>query len=219
LARTVSRKGKYLVDPADVAAEPFRTLRLAIDLRPDARTGPNLVFTSPEPGDGKTTVAANYALVSSLAQGRVLLVDADLRSPSIHEVFDIPRSPGLVELLRDRRPLEGVVQRVPYSDLDVLTAGAPVTRAGDVVSSPRMAELLASIAPHYDQVVIDAPPLLVAADAAGLASHPGTDVIVVVKRQGKRHPLLKALKKLELTEANVLGLVVNREGRLVHYAY
>jgi tyrosine-protein kinase Etk/Wzc len=222
VVKTLARKSGRLVDPGAPSAEPFRNLRLAIELRPEVRSGANLVVTSPGPEAGKTTVACNYAIVVAMTQTRVLLVDADLRNPTIHEVFGLPRSPGLVELLRDHLLLDLplVAHTFPdYGGLDVLTAGAPMARAGDVASSPRMADLLERARQEYDLIVLDSPPVLTAADAAGLAGHPGTDVIMVTKGSSKKRPLVKALKKLELTDANVLGLVINREGRLANYPY
>ena len=214
------REPRFLIDPSGPSSEPFRALRLAIDLRPDARTGNAIVFTSPQPGDGKSTVSANYAVVAALTESRVLLIDADLRNPSLHRFFGLPRSPGLVELLRDRLDLSDVTHRISdYGRLDVLTSGAILQRAGDIAASRPMGELVKRARELYDLVVIDSPPVLSAADAAGIASHPGTDMVIVAKRSGKRRPLVKALRSLELIEANVLGIVVNREGRLASYAY
>jgi capsular exopolysaccharide synthesis family protein len=216
----VATKLRGLVDPSEPSAEPFRTLRLAIELRPEVRARRALVFTSPQPRDGKTTVAANFALVCALTQTRVLLIDADLRGPRLHELFGVPRSPGLVELLRDQGDIGAFVHRVPtLGHLDLLTAGAPITRPGDLLTSPHMAALLAAAGLHYDLVVADSSPVLVAADAAGLASQPGVAVLVVTRRNGKRRAVQKALKKLELPEANVLGLIINRDGRPVTYGY
>ena len=82
-----------------------------------------------------------------------------------------------------------------------------------------MAEFLAEAQDAYDLVVIDAPPVLLASDAAGLSSHEGVDTILVVRRSGRKRPLVQAVRKLALTETNVLGLVVNRSGRLSAYAY
>src|SRR5438552_342516 len=82
-----------LVDLSSPSAEPFRGLRLALSLRPEARTGKAILFTSAEAGEGKSTIAANYALVASLGQGDVLLMDGDLRRPILHELFGVPRAP------------------------------------------------------------------------------------------------------------------------------
>src|SRR3954470_1066516 len=93
-----TNRRRALVDPAGPASEPFRTLRLALDLRSDTDSRTVLV-TSAEPRVGKTTIAVNYALVSSLSHISVLLVDGDLRAPTVHEAFGLERSPGLVELI------------------------------------------------------------------------------------------------------------------------
>ena len=209
-----------LVDPGTPSAEPFRTLRLALQLRSDQRTGNIIVITSAVPEEGKSTVAANYALISALSHGRVLLVDGDLRKPALHEVFGVDRSPGLVELLAREADLREFVHRISGAGmLDLLPAGRAVPRSADLASSPRMAELLRQAAKQYKLVVIDAPPLLSAADAEALASHPGVSVLVVARRNGRKRPLIKTLRRLELVEADVAGIVVNRDGRAVAYGY
>jgi capsular exopolysaccharide synthesis family protein len=210
----------HLVDIGSPSSEPFRSLRLAVELRPETRTGKSVVVTSPNSGDGKSTIAANYALVAAINQ-KTLLIDGDLRSPSIHEFFEVPRSPGLVELaINGGLSLGDVVHQAGAgSKLDVLTAGAALARPGDLIASPKMADVVRQVSADYDLLVIDSPPVLVAADAASLASIPGTDVIVVARRAGRKRPLLRALRNLELTEANVLGIVLNRDGRLSTYTY
>jgi capsular exopolysaccharide synthesis family protein len=209
-----------LVDAGSPSAEPFRSLRLALQLRTNGESGNIVVFTSSEPGEGKSTVAANYALISALSQANVLLVDGDLRKPVVHELFRIDRAPGLVELLAAGPELKQFVKPVPVmGQLDVLPAGRPIPRSGDIAASPRMGEMLRQASEQYSLVVVDSPPVLSAADAAGLASHPGVEVVMVVKRSGRRRILTKALRKLELIDANVAGIVLNREGRLTTYAY
>ena len=93
-----------------------------------------------------------------------------------------------------------------------MTAGSSLPRPGDVAASPAMGELLQEVYEECEVVVLDSPPVLMAADASGLASHPGTEVVMVVNRSGKRRHLVSALQRLAVTEASVLGLVVNREG-------
>ena len=215
-----SRSKRGVVDVAGPSAEPFRTLRLALELRPENRRGNTIVFTSPALGDGKSTVAASYALVSSLSQTRVLLVDADLRHPAQHDAFGVARAPGLVEVLGRRKTLEECVRSVQFlGQVDLLTAGTPVPRVADLMSSNAMYEFLLAASAKYDTVVVDTPPILEAADAANLASRPEIDVALVINSKGQRRAVSRALKKLELIDANVLGLVLNREGSLSTYGY
>jgi tyrosine-protein kinase Etk/Wzc len=209
-----------LVEPDSASAEPLRALRLAIEARVGSGEAKGLVFTSPRPREGRSTISANYALVAAHVQRPVLLIDADLRSPNLHAMFDLPLSPGLVDVLRDRLDPWQVTHTFPaLGGLHVMTAGSSLPRPGDVAASPVMGELLEKVYEECEVVVVDSPPVLMAADASGLASHRGTEVVMVVNRSGKRRHLVSALRRLAVTEANVLGLVVNREGALTADLY
>jgi capsular exopolysaccharide synthesis family protein len=215
-----SRRG--VVAPGGPSADALRSLRLS--LGPNVPVGgvqPCLLFTSTEPGAGKSTLAANYALVASLTQTRVLLIDGDLRQPAIHEIFRLPRSPGLVELLSSGGRLEDFVVRSEASigQLDILRAGQLMWRPGDLLSSPRMGDVLAEARRAYNLVVIDSPPLPSAPDAASLAAHGGVDVLLVVRRSTKRRAVREAARTTERVGANLRGVIVNREGRLSAYGY
>jgi Mrp family chromosome partitioning ATPase len=206
---------RFLVEPDSASAEPFRSLRLAIEARIGSRETKGLVFTSPHTRDGRSTMSANFALVSAYVQRPVLLIDADMRNPSLHTMFDLPRSPGLVDVLRDRLDPWEVTHTFPsLGGLHVITAGSPLARPGDVAASPAMGDLLEKAYHDCEAVVLDSPAVLRAADASGLASHRRTEVVLVVKRSAKRRHVVSALRELGVTEANVLGLVVNREGTL-----
>jgi Mrp family chromosome partitioning ATPase len=211
---------RFLVEPDSASAEPFRTLRLALEARLRTTNTKGLVFTSPRARDGRSTIAANYAVVAAFVQRPVLLIDADMRNPSLHEMFDLPRSPGLVDALRERVAPWEVTHTYPtLGGLHVMTAGSPLARTGDVAVSSAMEELLQKAYGEWEAVVLDSPPTLLAADASGLATHPGTAIVMVVHRSGKRRHLVGALRKLALMEANVLGLVVNQERSLTADLY
>ena len=206
---------RFLIEPDSASAEPLRALRLAIEARVGSRETKGLVFTSPRAREGRSTLSANYALVAAHVQRPVLLVDADMRSPSLHEMFNLPLFPGLVDVLRDRLDPWQVTHTFPsLGGLHVMTAGSPLPRPGDVPASPAMGELLERFYADCEAVVLDSPPVLSAADASGLASHDRTEVVMVLNRSGKRRQLVSALQRLAVTEASVLGLVVNREGTL-----
>ena len=124
-----------MVEPDSSSAEPFRSLRLAIETRTGTKEARGLVFTSPRRLDGRSTTAANYAVVAALVHRPVLLIDADLRNPSLHELFDRPRAPGLVDVLRDQLDLGQVAHTFPsLGGLQVLTAGSPLSNPGDVAA-------------------------------------------------------------------------------------
>ncbi len=219
-AAALARPRRGLVAPAGASADALRTLRLSVaaaELADGRRRA--LLFTSAEPEAGKSTLAANYALVASLAQARVLVIDGDLRRPVLHELFGVRRSPGLVDALASTTSVREFVIRSTSSlgHLDVLTSGRAVGRPGDLMSSERMAEILAEATEAYDLVVIDSPPVLSAPDAASLASHPSVDVLLVVRTSSKRRAVRRAVRRLELIDARLRGVVVNREGRLSAY--
>jgi capsular exopolysaccharide synthesis family protein len=212
------RAKRYLLDPGSRSAEPFRTLRLAVAARRNGNARVPLVVTSPSAGDGKSTVASSYALVSAAAGDRVLLLDADLRNPSLHTFFDVARSPGLVEIVEDQLdPADAVRQLTEFNGLDLVTAGCHTSRPGEVVASRRLATVLTWARERpYDCVVLDSPPMLAGADAGALAGA-GADVVVVVRRGARRRPATQALGELELVGANVVGLVMNRCGGTPEY--
>jgi polysaccharide biosynthesis transport protein len=211
---------KRLVDPGSPSSEPFRALRLALQLPAVEHQNNVLLLTSAEQGEGKSTLAANYALVSAIGYRNVLLIDADLRRPTLHEFFGMPRSPGLVDLAASNGHLKEFTRPVPnFGTLDLLTAGSSIRRSGDLTSSARMAAILEEAARTYALVVVDSPPLLSAADAAGISSLAGVSVILVVDKGARRRMVRRALRKLELVNAHVAGAVMNREGRLSAYGY
>ncbi len=206
---------RFLVEPDSPSAEPLRALRLAVEARLGSRQTGGLVFTSPSPGDGRSTLAANYALVAAHVQRPVLLIDADMRKPNLHTMFDVPLSPGMVDVLRDRLDPWQVTHTFPaLGGLHLLTAGSSLPRPGDIAASPAMGDLLEKAYDDCETVVLDSPPVLVAADASGLASHSRTKIVMITNRSAKRRHLVSALRKLTVTEANIVGLVINREGAL-----
>jgi capsular exopolysaccharide synthesis family protein len=207
---TALRRG--LIDPRSTWAESFRVLRLALQLRTQPEDTTALLVTSAEPGAGKSTLAANYANLSALGGARVLLVDADLAGASQHEIFGVSRDPGLVEFVANRASLAHLVQRVsPELDLYLLAAGQAVPHTLDVANSPRMGDLLAEASESYDVVIVDAPSVLATADAEAFGAHADIKIVFVVNRTSRRRNVTKALRRLELVNGRIAGLVLNRD--------
>jgi tyrosine-protein kinase Etk/Wzc len=175
-----------------------------------------ILVTGAETRIGKSTTAANYASLAAFGGAHVLLVDADVRNPVQHEIFGIARSPGLVEFVASQGSLEEFVQRVT-GNFDVLTSGQAVARASDVVHSHRIADLLHHATHSYDVVVCDSAPVLATADAEAIATHAGVQVVFVVDESSKRRNVMKALRRFELINASIAGIVLNRSGEPVVY--
>jgi Mrp family chromosome partitioning ATPase len=201
-----------LIDPLGSSSAPFRELRIAADvaLRPGWLA--TLLMTAPIRGEGTTTLAVNQALVTAATPRRTLLVDANLHHPQVHERLGCARSPGLTEVLRGECSLAEAVQIVAREDapLDLLAAGEPVRRTADLLSSDRMAELLAAAQARYDAVVADSPPVLELPDAAGIAGLNDVATVIVADARQRRQRLSRTIARLERGHARVLGIVLNR---------
>lgn len=197
--------------PNSTESEPFRTLRTALQFSelPTQR----LVFSSPEPGDGKSTVIGNLAVTFAQAGRRTLLIDADLRRPGLTRLLDLRRVAGLTELLQGDGPLEGsaseLIRNTEEENLDFLPCGLRPSNPSELLSGQRFAELLAWAEAHYDQVLVDCGPVLAVTDAALVGRQ--IDGVCVVVRPDKtaRKRIRRAVENFRQFGVAVVGLVVN----------
>ena len=189
--------------------ESVRTLRNSILLGNFDRHYRSLLVTSAAPGDGKTTTAANLAAAHAEQGKRTLLIDGDLRRPSVHRNFNLPSVVGLSNaLLGEISWREALVQTAALPHLYILPAGPPSRRASDLVGRG-LAELLEEAASEYDLVILDAPPLLGFAEPLQMAT--AVDGVLVVARAGRtsRKAVASVLTTLTRLRAKVVGLVLN----------
>jgi capsular exopolysaccharide synthesis family protein len=201
------------------AEEAFRRLRLAIfaGKRP-LKQRHAFVITSPERGDGKTTVAANLARAVAHAGQRVLLVDADLRRPALHLRFDQPDEPGLRDVLGGARTADAI-RPTDVPNLFLIPAGAPSDRAGQLLEAAGWAGILKKLRAEFDVVLVDGPPVLDVSDSLVLAA-PSDGVLLVLRSSSVPRDILdEAREELSAAGAHVLGLVVNRTQRHRRSAY
>ncbi|MFM2123997.1 MAG: hypothetical protein RL328_448 [Acidobacteriota bacterium] len=189
--------------------ESVRTLRNSILLASFDRRYRSLLVTSAAPSEGKTTTAANLAAAHAEQGMRTLLIDGDLRRPSVHRNFNISSAVGLSNVLLGEVGWRDAVQNIEgVADLDVLPAGPPSRRAGDLVSRG-IVELLEAAVTEYDLVILDAPPLLGFAEPLQMAT--AVDGVIIVARAGQtsRKAVATVLATLNRLRAKVVGLVLN----------
>jgi polysaccharide biosynthesis transport protein len=208
--------------PRSSWAEAYRAIRTNLDfLRRRNQRLQVLLVTSTHPGDGKTTSTSNLAISFALAGRRVLLIDADLRRPSLHKVHGLGCDHGLTQLLKELLPLDRAVQRSKIENLDVITAGPEVPNPAELLSSSHLAELLDEARQAYDVILLDSPPLLAVADPA-IVGAVVDGVVLVTLPMTVRRDIEHVMELLRSLGTSLLGMLVNgvsREDRGYGYGY
>lgn len=209
---TAERPGLVVVNkPSSVVSEQFRTIRTNIQFSMIDETLRTIVVTSAGPTSGKSTIAANLAATFASKEKKVLLVDSDLRKPTVHKTFKVRNNDGLTTLLTDRNShLDDVIYRTHTDGLYILTSGAIPPNPAELLASKRMEEIKQEMLDYFDMVIFDMPPLLAVTDAQVMASKTDGVLFVIPKGQASKEEVLKAKDLLEKVQANVLGAVLNR---------
>jgi polysaccharide biosynthesis transport protein len=201
--------------------EAFRKLRTNVRLSiPDEGPQP-LLITSASMGEGKTVVAGNLAATLALANHRVLLIDADLRRPRLHKVFDIPQEPGLSNLLVGQTTASQAIRKTSMPGLYVLPSGTVPPNPSELLESKRFKDFLAHLGPYVDWVLIDSPPVLPVTDAMVLSQHVSGVVLVMSADSTPLQAARAAIEQLDAAHARILGAVLNRvdlDRRAYYYA-
>lgn len=199
-----------LNDPNSPASEAYRGLRTNLAFAGLDRQLRTVMFSSPGPNEDKSVVLANLAVSIAQTERRVLVVDADLRRPSMHEIFGLPNDRGLTTLLTDPDArAKPPFQETPVAGLAVLTSGPLPPRPADLISSRRMEETLAWLAGQAEMVLLDAPPINAVADGLVLATHVDGVLLVVRDRRTQREAVRQAMASLTRVKARVLGAVLS----------
>jgi succinoglycan biosynthesis transport protein ExoP len=191
-------------------SESFRGVRTNLLFSSADEGSRSVVVTSTGPGEGKTIVATNLAVALAQASQRVLLVDADMRKPRVHTVFDKPREPGLSNVLVGNAKSSDAVHKTTVPGLWVMAAGLHPPNPAELLGSKRFKDFLVSLAQHFDWVIIDTPPVMAVTDSSVVA-HLATGVLFVVGAEmTSRYAAQRALEQLEHSRAKFVGAVLNR---------
>lgn len=198
-----------LFNPKSPVVEAFRTLRTNIAFSSVDRTYKIILVASSIPNEGKSTVTANLGIVMAQAGARVLIVDADLRKPTQHRIFELENSRGLVNAII-QNDVQGVIQPGPIEGLSIITSGPIPPNPSELLASNRMNDFLSGIREEFDTILVDSPPALAVTDALLLASRVD-GVMMVLKSGSTRLDAVKnAIEQLKKTSGEkFMGVVLN----------
>ncbi|MGV3073725.1 CpsD/CapB family tyrosine-protein kinase [Clostridium baratii] len=194
--------------PKSVEAESYRILRTNIMYSSFDKKIKRILVTSSEPGEGKSTTSGNLALAFAQDEKKVILIDCDLRKPSLHKKFRISNNRGLSDVIIDRDKLNKCIQkRTEY--LDILTAGKIPPNPSEMLGSYAMSILLDDLSNVYDVIILDSPPVLAVTDAQILSTKVDGTILVVRGEKTKKDSVIAAKGVLNKVNANILGTVLN----------
>jgi capsular exopolysaccharide synthesis family protein len=198
-------------DPSSVEANAYRTLRANIELMADNVGFRNIAITSASGGDGKSTTAANLAVVAAQSGRRVCLVDADLRRPTLHDVFGLPNFEGLTVALEHGKPLSTVARAADVENLSVVVAGRGSDGTShDLLTAQRLQKTLEGSEAPFDLVIFDSPPVMSVADALSVAAV--CDGVILVVRAGSiaMGVIGRTIGQIRHVKGRVLGVLLNQ---------
>jgi tyrosine-protein kinase Etk/Wzc len=197
------------IDPRSPVAEAYRSLRTNLSYARVEHEVRTIVLTSPGPADGKSTTVANLAITFAQQGQRTLLIDADLRRAVIDKLFEVPRSPGLTDVLVGEATLSDVVRTTTIRNLHVVGSGRFPPNPAELLGSSAMRDTLAECAREFDIVLLDSPPLLAVTDAAVLATMTSGAIVVVRVGATAKAATRRAVAQLQTVQSRILGCVLN----------
>jgi len=207
---TTARQLITVSDTKSLISEQFRTIRTNITYaRPDVELK-TILITSTSPGEGKSTNAANLAVVFAQEGKRVLLIDADMRKPTLHVAFDYFNVVGLSSVLTNKSKLTEAIRESPIMGLWILTSGSIPPNPAELLASQVMEETLRQAKELFDIIILDAPPLLSVTDAQILSHLCDGTLLIAHAARTEKEALVKAKTMLMNSQATILGVVLNQ---------
>ncbi|GAA0469242.1 CpsD/CapB family tyrosine-protein kinase [Alkalibacillus silvisoli] len=206
--------------PKSPISEQYRTLRTNLEFSAVDKELTTIAVTSSNPSEGKSLTTANLAVTFAQQSKKVLLIDADLRKPTVHYTFRTNNTFGLSNLLVGDHALEQVVQDVRVDNLDVLTCGPVPPNPSELLGSKAMRQLVENAKESYDLIIFDTPPVLAVTDSQVLSQFVDGVLLVIRSKVTDKDTAIRAKELLNQTHANILGTVLNdREADEGNYHY
>ncbi|HSQ87829.1 CpsD/CapB family tyrosine-protein kinase [Romboutsia sp.] len=210
-----------LKNPKSPVSEAYRSIRTNIEFSNVDENIKVIMVTSSKQNEGKSTVISNLAVsFASLEDKKVLIIDGDLRNPTVHRTFGISNIYGVTDILLGYKTFEECVGSVGSSNLDILTTGKIAPNPSEMLGSSRMREFINSIRDSYDYIFIDAPPIGIVTDAGVMSSFVDGTVLVVASKETDVEMVKIAKERLNQVNAKILGCVLNKfEEKKSAYGY
>ena len=205
-------------DPKSPAAEAYKVIRTSIQFAKAGNSLKTIAITSCTPDEGKSTTAANLAIVLTQTGKRVLLMDCDMRNPTMHKNFKLSNKVGLSSCISLGTALADAVQETELENLDALTSGVIPPNPSELLGSERMQHILARAQEEYDYVLLDTPPVLPVTDTLVLGSLVDGLILVLDSGEVKVEMARDVKNQLMHAGANILGVVLNKV-RSEHHGY
>jgi len=210
--------------PRSPSAEAYRTLRSNINFATLDNPVQTFLVTSAGSGEGKSRVLANLGVVFAQAGQSVILVDSDLRRPSIHRLFDLASTPGLTSVLLGETAIQEALQQTHIENLRVMTSGPLPPNPTELLDSRRMDDFIAEVAGHADIILFDSPPSIMLADSIVLSAKLDTTILVAESGHVTRDAFNETVRLINRARGNILGAVLNkmdisRSGYHYYYYY
>jgi tyrosine-protein kinase Etk/Wzc len=206
--------------PKAATSEAFRSLRTSVHFSAISTAKKIILVTSSFPGEGKTTIISNLAVTLSQTGARVLLIDCDMRRPSLHKLFKRDKVPGLSELLAGDTSPDAVIRESGIQGLDFIAAGTSPPNPAELLGSKQFQELLETFKLRYDNVLLDAPPFLAVTDAPLLTESSDIMILVLETERVPAKTALRTVEMLDMVHAPVAGIVLNdKTGQAERYGY
>ena len=207
-----TRITKVGADLSYASREAYNLLRTNISFAfPDVEGGKVVGVCSSRPQEGKSTTAINLAYSLAEAGHKVLLIDGDMRRPSVYETVGVDMEPGLSEMLSGKGKVE-VHKEVLHPNMSVLTSGHIPPNPSELIGSHRMEALLEEYKTAYDYIIIDLPPVLAVSDPVAISKYLGGMILVVRHQRTRRRDIVESIRQLEYAGVKILGFVYNRMG-------
>ncbi|MCK9860358.1 CpsD/CapB family tyrosine-protein kinase [Paenibacillus sp. ATY16] len=202
-----------LLNPSSPVAEAYRTLRTNIQYSSVDAPIQLLMAASAQSGEGKSTVISNLAVAYAMEGKRVLLIDTDLRKPTIHRIFAQTNRLGLTNLLTSESTLQEVIKDGGIDNLDIITSGPTPPNPAELLGSHRMKTVLEELKERYDLILFDTPPVLPVTDSLIMSSYCDGVLLVIHAGKVKKAYVRKAKEKLDFVQSRIIGAVFNQMKR------